>query len=189
MKRNTWGRVLSLAVFAALLFAATHTAFAAKGGKRITATILFDDFLDDAIQSDGLGAYDGFISSRDGSAVFTTGDRVLSFDFDFSFGWGAGPFEISDVTITVSSLDGTTATADFEFSWPGPFGTDATDYLVTMSVSVTQSGDTYSLEFDSDAEVWFLERHRQSYGLGHRFGPVWELLGIVEMPWGAEVSQ
>jgi hypothetical protein len=184
MKRNTWGRVLALAVFAALLFAATHTAFAAKGGKRTTATIGFDDYLDDAIQSDGLGAYDGFISSRDGSAVFTTGDRVLSFDF----GWGAGPVEVSDVTITVSSLDGTTATADFEFSWPSPYDTAATDWLVTMSVSVTQSGDTYSLEFTSDAEVWWLDRHRQSYGLGHRFGPVWELEGITEMQWGAEVS-
>ena len=186
MKRNTWGRVLLLAVFAALIFAATHTAFAAKGGKRTTATILFDDFLDDAIQSDGLGAYDGFISSRDGSAVFSTGDRSLFIDF----GFGAGPVEISDVTITVSSLDGTTATADFEFVWWDVWTIGVTtDWLVTMSVSVSRSGDTYSLEFASDAEIWWLDRHRSSYGLGHRFGPVWELDGIVEMPWGAEVSQ
>ena len=186
MRRNIWGRVLSLAVLAALPFGATHTAFAAKGGKQTPLTILFDDFVDDAIQSDGLGPYDGFIKNRDGSAVFSTGDRSLSIDF----GWGAGPVEIADVTITVSSLDGTTATADFEFVWPDPFTTDAnTDWLVTMSVSVSRSGDTYSLEFASDAEVWWLNRHRASHRLGHRFGPVWELEGIVEMPWGAEVSQ
>ena len=130
-------RMLSLAAFAALLF--VTTAFAAKGGSQTTANMLFDDLAGDAIQSDGLGAYPGAIRGRDGSLVISTGERSLLIDFGRD-----GVLEIVGMTIDVSSLDGTSATANFEVSYPDGA------LAITMSVSVSRSGDTYYLESTSD---------------------------------------
>ncbi len=171
-------RMLSLAAFAALLF--VTTAFAAKGGSQTTANMLFDDLAGDAIQSDGLGPYTGDIKGRDGSLVISTGERSLLIDF----GWGAGLQEIVGMTLTVSRLDGTSATANFEVSNPD-WG-----LAITMSVSVSRSGDTYYLESTSDAEIWSAIRERVT-GRGRSTTNgrlVWRLVGIAEMPWGAEVS-
>ena len=193
MKHNTWGRALAATVFAALLIAGTHTALAAKGGKRATDTILFDDCTADAIQSDGLGPYDG-VHKRDGSFIFATGDRSLFFDFSQSVvSWSFAPFgdgEIEDVTMTVDTLTETSAIVEFEFVGPDPAGSGTTDWLLTMSVSVSQTNDSYVLESSSDAVLWYLYR-TQSTGRGveHRYGPTWERAGIFEMPWGAEVPR
>ena len=169
-------RMLSLAAFAALLF--VTTAFAAKGGSQTTANMLFDDLAGDAIQSDGLGAYAGAIRGRDGSLLISTGERSLLIDF----GWGDGVREIVGMTIDVNSLDGTSATANFEVSYPD--GACA----ITMSVSVSRSGDTYYLESTSDAEIWSAIRERVSRGTGNGGRLRWVLAGVAEMPWGAEVS-
>ena len=170
-------RMLSLAAFAALLFVAT--AFAAKGGKQATATMLFDDLAGDAIQSDGLGPYTGAIRGRDGSLVISTGERSLLIDL----GWASGVAEFADMTITVSNLDGTSATANFEYSHPDG------GLAITMSVSVSRLGDTYYLQSTSDVEIWSAYRERVS-GRSPRNGGrlVWLLVDVREMPWGAEVS-
>jgi hypothetical protein len=175
-----------IAVAAALLAATGGRAVAAKGGNRTAATIVFDDLAGDAIRSDGLGAYDGSISRRGGTLVVDTRDRSLTFDF----GWAESPHEIPDVTITVSSLDEATATADFEFRWEDLYsrGEAADEWIVTMSVSVTRSGDTYYLEPVSDAEVWARDHHRGPFRSDHASGPEWVLADIVDLPWGAVVS-
>ena len=169
-------RILSLAAFAALLLVAT--AFAAKGGNQTAATMLFDDLADDAIQSDGLGAYPGAIRGRDGTLVISTGERSLFIDL----GWAGGVQEIADMTITVSGLDGTSGTANFEVDYPDG------GLAVIMSVSVTRSGDTYYLESTSDAEIWSAYRQRVSGRSPKNGRLVWVFQGVVEMPWGAEVS-
>ena len=169
-------RILSLAAFAALLLVAT--AFAAKGGRQTTASMLFDDLAGDAIQSDGLGAYTGAIKGRDGSLLIPTGERSLLVDF----GWGDGVREIVGMTIDVDSLKGTSATANFEIS-----DRDG-GMAITMSVSVTRSGDTYYLESTSDAEIWSAIRERVSRGTGNGGRLRWVLSGVAEMPWGAVVS-
>jgi hypothetical protein len=193
MKNNTWERALSLAILAALLIAGAHTALAAKGGKRATDTILFDDYVADTIQSDSLGPYDG-VHKRDGSFIFATGDRSMFFDFSLSLVWWSfAPFgdgEIEDVTMTVDTLTETSAIVEFEFIGPDPEGRGTTDWLLTMSVSVSQTNDSYVLESSGDALLWYVYR-TQSTGRGveHRYGPTWERAGIFEMPWGAEVSR
>ena len=197
MKHIHWGRALSLAVLAAVLAAGTHTALAAKGGSRTTVSVLFDDYVADAIQSDELGPYDG-VEKRDGSVVFSTGDRSMFFDFSQSLiWWSIAPFgdgsdtgEIDGVTMTVDLLTETSATVEFEFVGPDPEGRGTTGWLLTMSVSVSQTNDSYVLESSSDAVLWYLYR-TQSTGPGveHRYGPTWERAGIFEMPWGAEVPR
>ena len=170
-------RMLSLAALAALLFAAT--AFAGRGGNQTPATMLFDNLLGDKIQSDGLGPYSGFIKNSDGSLVISTGERSLWIDL----GGPDGLQPITGMTITVSSLDGTSATVDFES------GTRDGGLAINMSVSVSRSGDTYYLESTSDAEIWGSYRERQTGRTSQKTGVlVWVLLGVVEMPWGAEVA-
>jgi hypothetical protein len=193
MKHNHWGRTLSLAVLAAVLAAGTHTALAAKGGSRTTASVLFDDYVADAIQSDGLGPYDG-VHKRDGSFIFATGDRSLFFDFSLSLvSWSFAPFgdgEIEDVTMTVDMLTETSAIVEFEFIGPDPEGRGTTDWLLSMSVSVSQTNDSYVLESSSEAVLWYLYRTQSTgHGVEHRYGPTWERAGIFEMPWGAEVPR
>lgn len=197
MKHNHWGRALSLAVLAAVLAAGTHTALAAKGGNRTTVSVLFDDYVADAIQSDELGPYDG-VEKRDGSVVFSTRDRSMFFDFSQSLiWWSIAPFgdgsdtgEIEDVTMTVDMLTESSAIVEFEFIGPDPEGRGTTDWLLTMSVSVSQTNDSYVLESSSEAVLWYVYR-TQSTGRGveHRYGPTWERAGIFEMPWGAEVPR
>ena len=193
MKHNTRGRTLFAAMLAVLLIAGAHTALAAKGGKRATDTILFDDYAADAVQSDGLGPYDG-VHKRDGSFVFATGDRSMFFDFSLSVvSWSFAPFvdgDIEDVTMTVDTLTETSAIVEFEFIGPDPAGRGTTDWLLTMSVSVSQTNDSYILESSGDAGLWYVYR-TQSTGRGveHRYGPTWERAGIFEMPWGAEVPR
>lgn len=184
MKSHVLRRGLVLAAIAALLATAGHAA-AAKGGKVTPATIVFDDLVGDAIQSDGLGAYDGSIN-RDGSLVVATGRRSLVFDF----GWYDGPFAVDDVVITVSSLDAETATVTFEYRWYDFWARgDATDeWRVTMSVSVTQIGDTVHLAPTSDAEIWWREHHRGPFR-SDRTAPEWMLADIRDLPWGAVVSR
>ena len=189
-------RIFCLAVLAALLSAAPYTAFAAKGGRSNPVGVTFDDLFDDAIQSDGLGPYEASIG-RKGSLVLSTGDRTLFFDFSRAINpWWFHPFagdaaDIDNVTVTVSSLDQASATVVFAFQALDPYaGTRISDWELRMTVSVSQSNGFYYLESASDAELWWLNRKNASHGRGteHRYGPEWELAGIFEMPWGAEVS-
>ena len=186
MKRKTLKYMLPLIACVALLAATTHTAFAAKGGKAAVA-ITFDDLAGDAIQSDGLGTYEG---KQTGSTwVISTGNRTIYFDFSNTLTPGSLTYlsgEIENVTMTVILLDETTGTVEFEFSGPNPDGLGSTDFSLTMSVSVTPSSNGYLLEASSDAELWWLARYRQK-------GPgvlrhSWVLEGIYEMAWGGEVS-
>ena len=92
--------------------------------------------------------------------------------------------------MTVDMLTATSAIVEFEFIAPDPAGRGTTDWLLTMSVSVSQTNDSYVLESSSEAVLWYLYR-TQSTGRGveHRYGPTWERAGIFEMPWGAEVPR
>ena len=194
MKRGTLNLLLSLAVVATLLVATTHTAAAAKGGKN-TVAMTFDDLEGDAIQSDGLGAYEGR-QARDGTRIFSTGRRTIYFDFSSALTWwsvvplgnGNEAGEIENVTMTVILLQETTGTVEFEFSGPNPDGPGSTDYSLTMSVSVTPSGNGFLLEASSDAELMYLYQSSGPRGNGHFFPPSWERAGIFEMPWGGDVS-
>jgi hypothetical protein len=76
----------------------------------------------------------------------------------------------------------TSATANFEISHPDGA------LAITMSVSVSRSGDTYYLESTSDAEIWSAYRERVSGRSPKNGRLVWVLVDVVEMPWGAEVS-
>lgn len=186
MKSCVLRRASMIAVAAALLATTGGRAVAAKGGNRTAVTIVFDDLVGDAIRSDGFGPYDGSISRRGGTLVVETRDRSLTFDF----GRTENPHEIPDVTITVSSLGEATATADFEFRWDDLYsrGEAADEWIVTMSVSVTRSGDTYYLAPASDAEVWWRDHHRGPFRSDHASGAEWVLVDVVAMPWGAVVS-
>jgi hypothetical protein len=177
MKRNTWGRVLSLLVLAAFLSAATPTVLAAKGAQGTPATVLFDDILGHAIQSDGLGPYDGVVRNRDGSLTVETGERALFIDV----GGASGLQPITGMTITVSSLNGTTATAAFERSYPDGA------LAIIMTVRVSRSGSTYDLESISDAEYRTAYRQRVSGRTPNGGKLVW-FASFRDMPWGAQVS-
>jgi hypothetical protein len=195
MQRQTFNTLLSLTACAALLFATTHAAFAARGGNNPPATLTLDDLEGDAIQSDGLGAYEGR-QTRDGTRIISTGSRTIYFDFSKGTTWwstapfdtGADAGEIDRVTMTVILLDATTGTVEFEFNGPDPDGKGNTDYSLTMSVSVTPSSNGYFLEASSNAELRYLYQSSGPRGNGHFFPPSWELSGIFEMAWGCEIS-
>ena len=177
-------RLMRLAVILAALFLA-HSALAGKGGKSsIPATIVFDDLAGDAIQSDGLGPYEGSVNDRDGSFVLQTGARTLTVDF----GGQSGPREISNVTLTVGSLDGATAVAEIEYTVVDPNG-GSVDVALRTIVSVTPSNGAYLLETIADTEYWARDRtKRTNRGVDHTGSKTWQLIFTAPMPWGAAVD-
>lgn len=172
-----FARTLALAAVLAPLLAAPPSALAGRGEKTTPVTVVFDDVLGDAIQSDGLGPYGGSLRSRDGRLTVDTGARSLYVDI----GYISGPRRIFGMTMTVSGLEGATATAVFTYD-TGEEGLE-----LTMTVSVARSGDAYVLAPTSDAEVWVATYERR-IGRNPNVGKlVWTFLGYREMPWGAEV--
>ncbi|MHC4960440.1 MAG: hypothetical protein ACYTGN_18990, partial [Planctomycetota bacterium] len=131
-----------------LALALASVTVAAKGGKAaVPATILFDDVLGDAIQSDGLGAYAGALNPRTGNFELSTGADELFFDFSVAVYPGATPpFQsgyIDDVTLTVYAMDGAPGTSApvtvwFEFVAPAPDGSGPTDWRLIQWMEVTR---------------------------------------------------
>ena len=112
---------------------------------RPTATMEFDDASGDAIRSDGLGAYVGTYSGRNGSFSLATGEDSIFFDFSNAyaldvvtpFGDAGDSGWLSGVQLTVGYLEGdpgTTSrtTALFEFVAPAPDGTGPTDWQLLV---------------------------------------------------------
>jgi len=193
MKRICHVSVLSLVACAALLLATPPAALAARGQSQLAMT--FDDLSGDAIQSDGLGAYDAR-DGKNGTRVLRTGSRSLYFDFSSPltwwaytpFGYGVEVGEIDDVTMTVNLLDASSGIVEFEFAGQDPDVGGTTDFRLTMSVSVSVSGGTWYLEAASDAELTYLYQSSGPRGHGHFYPPSWERAGIFAMPWGAVIE-
>ena len=124
----------------------------------------------------GHGPYDGVVRNRS-SLTVETGERALLVDL----GGVNGLQPITGMTITVSSLDGMTATAEFEISYPDGA------LAIIMTVTVSRSGNTYYLESISDAEYRSAYRQRVS-GRTRNGGKLVWFVDFRDMPWGAQVS-
>jgi hypothetical protein len=156
------------------------------------STLTFDDLSSDAIQSDGLGAYEASLDS--GVITLSTGKkRALWFDFsdclthpncDSPFGastTGSPP----NVTVTVDLLLGS---AIIEFSGGG-------DYLVSVTgLTIREfdddsdgATDRYAIESGGVAQhALFLYSKRGGRGMQPGTGRYW-WQGDFSMPWGIEV--
>ncbi|MHC4954841.1 MAG: hypothetical protein ACYTGZ_13225 [Planctomycetota bacterium] len=218
MRHAAAGRVFQLALFAALLCVATHTALAGKAGKGSSAvTVRFDDLLGDAIRSDGLGPYGGSVLSKDGSLKMSTGTRTMFFDFSKPllagsiqpFGAGTDSGHISKVSLVVDwGLDGPgdAVNLEFQFVAPAPDGSGPTDWRISSDIGVTRKdttgdgvADTYILAWSSPdhaqyASTWWQDEPVRDPSSGPRRGPRpkddgWRPVGRFDMAWGAVVEK
>ena len=163
---------------------------AADAGTPATAT--FDDLSGDAIQSDGLGAYDATI---DGGVITLSTGRKRAVFFDFSdclpdSDSCDGPFgsSSSDEVSSTLTIDLDMGTARFEFSGAGG------EYLLHAEVAITgfdddEDGviDRYGIETEGGAGHGLFRLDKKG-GRGSEPGSSrYLLVGSFSMPWGIEV--
>lgn len=192
MNKTDFRWLLLLPALAALVFLAPGAANAAKPASLL---LVFDDLAGDAIQSDGLGGYAAH-ATRDGGWTVSTGQRSIYFDFSTqvsgnpngTFGYDVTAGYIDGVTITVTPIDETSASATFDFRLSDPYTADHTDFSLVVEVSVTTSGSTAQLTASSDADLYYLWQSSGIRGKGRFEPPSWEWAGAYDMPWGAQVG-
>jgi hypothetical protein len=195
-------RITAFAIGLALLAGGD---LAAKGGpksKQIVA-ITFHDLVGDAIQSDGMGSYEGTIESDGSLLLQARGKRSIYFDFNdcvppppgyfgggcySPFGSDGGAGEISDVTLTITGLPGegessAEAVAVFDFIEGG------LKWRIWFTVVATRTEDgngnvSYSVRRDDTFPV------TPAYWSARGIGPGWYGGGggWFLMPWGADAS-
>jgi hypothetical protein len=181
---------------------ATHAALAARGGPKSepALTITFHDLVDDGIQSDGKGSYEGTVES-DGTLVLKVSkNRSLFFDFTecavdhipgadgciTPFGRG-GSGEISGVTLTVPGFAGEADTSSeaealFEFVEGGAQWRVMTVVVVSRT-SDGAGGVEYSVRTESD--ILAALSHFGARGIGPGY---WTTTGEFVMPWGVDAT-
>jgi len=151
--------ILGAGALAVALLSAPADALAARGGngnggngnKDIStpATLTFGDATGDHVRSDGLGSHAATIDSTGNTLELSTGARAIYFDFSNvvrpdsfdPFGGGATAGWISDVSISISSLNSiligepdpnkSLAGATFLFTAPAPNGSGPTEWRLT----------------------------------------------------------